>query len=328
MNASPIVCVTDLSEVSRAALRQARALAQWDGGEIHVVQVGPKAQDAARAGRAAVDGDGVRVSSADEQDRHTYVVRSGNPVDAVVEYAHEVCAQLIVVSTALPRAGLSHRESIGEMIARRATCPTLVVPTGLQARPDDLPFRTIVCAVDLSPGSAAAYEEAIRLAQAAGGMLTVLHVLEEFDDAPTLAHYIVPEYRQQRLIEAYQRLSASIPREARNWARIDVRVLTGDAGERILSVAQRLRADLIVMGVTPRSRLSRLLLGSTSHRVTVESACPVLVVRAPVVSSAEVERHEADPRDHVGAPMALPPDYVADAPGRGSQPAIRLAGSR
>lgn len=317
MNAYPIVCATDLSEVSRAALRQARALARWDGSDLHVVQTGPDAGTVSPAGRAAAFGDELRSPGHDDKERLTWVVRNGHPVDAVVEYAREVRAQLIVVGTALPRAGVSQRESIGEMMARRASCPTLIVPTGLQPTREDLPFRRIVCAVDLSPGSVAAREEAIRLAQAAGGTLTLLHVLTEFEDVPTLATYVVPEYRQQRMVDAYQRLSKSVPPEAREWAHVDVQVRAGDAGQRILSLAARLRADLIVMGVTPRSRLSRLLLGSTSHRVTAESACPVLVVPSPAAATAWDSQHEPRrSRTHPQTPMAFPPDYVAEATGR------------
>jgi nucleotide-binding universal stress UspA family protein len=329
LNSSPIVCATDLSEVSRAAVRLARALAQWEDADLHVVQVGPGHQAVSRPRRAAADGDERPSPGHDDQERQTSVDRSGDPVDAVVEYAREVGARLIVVGTALPRAGLSQRESIGETIARRAICPTLVVPTGLQATPEDLPFRNIVCAVDLSPGSIAASKEASRLAQSGGGALTLVHVLDEFDDAPTLAHYIVPEYRRQRLLDAHQRLSESIPREAMNGAHIDVKVMTGDAGDRILSLAGRLRADLIVMGVTPRSRLSRLLLGSTSHRVTGESACPVLVVRAQAAAPAWGSHHQPpQSRSELRAPMAFPPDYVAEHTGRGAESAARPAGPR
>ena len=312
MNTSAIVCATDLSEVSRAAFRQARAVAQWEGSHLHVVQTGPDARTAGRARPAAADRDELRSSGAHDRERHTRVVRNGHPVDAVVAYAREVCAQLIVVGTALPRAGVSQRESIGEMIARRASCPTLVVPTGLQPTREGLPFRKIVCAVDLSPGSAAASEEAIRLVQAAGGTLTLVHVLEAFEDLPTLPTYAVPEYRQRRMVEAYHRLSESVPRKARDWAHIDVQVLVGDAGERILSLAARLRADLIVMGVTPRSRLSRLLLGSTSHRVTAESACPVLVAPSPGAAAAW-DSHEAREWRLPPPPRACPPDDVAEA---------------
>ena len=326
MNAKPIVCATDLSEVSRAALRQARALAQWEGCDLHVVQTGPDAQALSLARRAAAAGDEFRSPGGDDRERHTCVVREGHPVDAVVEYAREVGARLIVVGTAMPRAGVSQRESIGEMIARRATCPTLVVPTGLQSTNEDLPFRTIVCAVDLSPGSVAASEEAIRLALAAEGKLTLLHVLAEFGDEPTLATYVVPDYRQRRMVEAYERLSESVPREARERAHINLQVLPGDAGQRILSLAARLGADLIVMGVTPRSRLSRLLLGSTSHRVTAESACPVLVIPSPAATTAWESQHEPrQPRAQLRAPMAVPPDYVAEATGRVAHAQARLA---
>jgi nucleotide-binding universal stress UspA family protein len=322
MNASAIVCATDLSEVSRAALCQAQAAAHWEGSALHVVLTGADT----RATPAAADTDAFRSAGGDDRGRHTCVVRTGHPVDAVVEYAREVGAQLIVVGTALPRAGVSKRESIGEMIARRATCPTLVVPTGLRPTREDLPFRNILCAVDLSTGSLAAVEEAIRLVQTAGGTLTLLHVLDELEDLPTLATYAVPEYRQQRMVAAYQRLAELVPPEAREWADIDVQVLTGDAGERILSVAARLRADLIVVGVTPRSRMSRLLLGSASHRVTAEAVCPVLVVPSATAAVAW-ESHEVPLwRREAPGPRACPPDYVAGtAPGAAS-PAAPSAG--
>ncbi len=314
MNASPIVCATDLSEVSRAALRQARALAQWEGAGLHVLHVGAGSASARRARPGLIDRVEFRWPDRDDrgdgdQAPETFVARSGNPAEAVIEYAREVRAQLIVVGTAWPRAGVSQRESIGETIARSAACPTLVVPTGLHATQGDLPFRRIVCGVDFSPGSAAASHRAMELAQAGGGTLTLVHVLDEFAGAPRQEHYVVPEYRQRRLVEAYQRLSASIPPEARDWAHIDVQVVPGDAADRILAVGQRLRADLIVMGVTPRSRLSRLLSGSASHRVTIESACPVLVVRSQAAVSARDARPPvSQARPHVPL-VAMPPDH-------------------
>lgn len=323
MSVSPIVCATDLSEVSRAALRQARALARWEGADLHVLHVGAGSESANPVRPGVIDRDGVRSpghddENADDRMPETFVARSGNPAEAVVEYAREVRAQLIVVGTAWPRAGVSQRESIGETIARSAACPTLVVPTGLHAAQGDLPFRRIVCGVDFSPGSVAASHRAMELAQAGEGTLTLVHVLDEFADAPTQEHYVVPEYRQRRLVEAYQRLSASIPPEARDWAHIDVQVVPGDPAGRILAVGQRLRADLIVMGVTPRSRLSRLLSGSASHRVTAESVCPVLVVRSQAAAPArEARRQVLQPRTQM-LPVAIPPGQVAHATRRRS----------
>jgi nucleotide-binding universal stress UspA family protein len=286
MNASRIVCATDMSEVSRSALDLARVLAEWERADLHVVRVGPPPTPTTRVAHRL----GQRNASSPQvrraQNRLTSVVRTGDPVDAVIDYARAIDAELIVVGTALPLAGLSQRESVGETIGRRASCATLVVPPGLEPTLDNLPFRSIVCPIDFSPGSVAAFEEAVRLAQSAGGLLTLVHVLGEFDDAPSAARHLVPEYRWIREADAQQRLSAAIPRDALNWADIDVRVSAGDAGDRILDLAVEVQADLIVMGLMSRSPLNRLLFASTTRRVTSESACPVLVVRAPTSAPA------------------------------------------
>jgi nucleotide-binding universal stress UspA family protein len=296
MNASRIVCATDMSEVSRSALDLARVLAEWEAADLHVVRVGPpptpsmRVIPSMRGARRLVHRNASGPQGRRAPYRLTSVVRSGEPVDTVIDYARSINAELIVVGTALPLAGLSRRESVGETIARRASCATLVVPPGLEPTLDDVPFRSIVCPVDFSPASVAAFEEAVRLAQSAGGALTLVHVMDEVDDAPTVARHLVPEYLRLREADAQQRLWASIPREALNWADIDVRVSAGDAGERILGLAAELRADLIVMGVMSRSPLNRLLFASTTRRVTGESTCPVLVVRPP--TSAPAWDHE------------------------------------
>ena len=47
----------------------------------------------------------------------------------------------------------------------------------------------------------------------------------------------------------------------------------------ILDSAENLSADLVVVGVRGRSRLSEVVLGSVSHRVLLHGSCPILIVR-------------------------------------------------
>lgn len=56
--------------------------------------------------------------------------------------------------------------------------------------------------------------------------------------------------------------------------------LSGDPASRILSLARRQNADLIVMATRGRSGLVRGLLGSVTDRVVLASEVPVLVVRS------------------------------------------------
>lgn len=54
----------------------------------------------------------------------------------------------------------------------------------------------------------------------------------------------------------------------------------GHAGDTIISTAQKLNADLIVMGSHGKSNVDRLLLGSVSSFVVEHSVVSVLVVRS------------------------------------------------
>ncbi len=53
----------------------------------------------------------------------------------------------------------------------------------------------------------------------------------------------------------------------------------GSPAQLILDSAENLSADLMVVGVRGRSRLSEFVLGSVSHRVLLHGSCPTLIVR-------------------------------------------------
>ncbi len=51
--------------------------------------------------------------------------------------------------------------------------------------------------------------------------------------------------------------------------------------DELLSVAEELDAELVVIGVRRRSPLGKLILGSTAQEVLLSAACPVLAVKPP-----------------------------------------------
>jgi nucleotide-binding universal stress UspA family protein len=50
-------------------------------------------------------------------------------------------------------------------------------------------------------------------------------------------------------------------------------------GEDIVAFAQENSADLIVIGIKKRSRVGKLMFGSTAQYVILSSECPVLAVK-------------------------------------------------
>ncbi len=149
------------------------------------------------------------------------------------------------------------------------------------------PFRSILCATDLSESSERALEMAAALARDGGGRLLVLHVAEP-----------PPLVRRGELARVLQE-PGGYRRELEDWlrrfrpadleGRIDYRIEEGTPAEEILHRAEEGPCDLIVVGTHGRTGLGRLLLGSVAEQVVRRAPCPVLTVRLPAEPSPEAE---------------------------------------
>lgn len=76
------------------------------------------------------------------------------------------------------------------------------------------------------------------------------------------------------------RLKRGLPAGAVFRCHPEVVVADGNPAEAILQIAEGENVDLIVMGVTSRGAIDRLVFGSTTRRVIQAARCPVLSVRA------------------------------------------------
>jgi nucleotide-binding universal stress UspA family protein len=63
--------------------------------------------------------------------------------------------------------------------------------------------------------------------------------------------------------------------------RIERQVERGDPAHEILEAADRLDAEVIVIGLRHRSAVGKLILGSDAQRILLHATCPVLAVKAP-----------------------------------------------
>ena len=69
---------------------------------------------------------------------------------------------------------------------------------------------------------------------------------------------------------------------------VDCAVIPGRAGSLIVDEARRISADLIVMGSRGRGAMASTVLGSVAAEVVDHAPCPVLVARAPAITSIVV----------------------------------------
>ena len=140
------------------------------------------------------------------------------------------------------------------------------------------------CPIDFSPSALQALGFALDLARQAGGLVTLLHVVEWLpeDEPSASAHFNVPEFRGYMVGDAKQRLRSLVAGESRAWCEIDDVVVSGRAHREILRAAEARSADLIVMGSQGRGGVGLALFGSTTQQVVRSAPCPVLTVRGIV----------------------------------------------
>lgn len=149
-------------------------------------------------------------------------------------------------------------------------------------------LHTILCAVDLGPRDPDVLRHAAGLAGACGARLYLLNVVEPLSDfTRSLVDSYVPddklrELREEGFDEARRFLGERLEEYRRTAGApapvAGIEVLEGHPAKVILEQAERLRADLIVLGSHGHSALGEMLIGSVAHRVTLKSRVPVLLI--------------------------------------------------
>jgi nucleotide-binding universal stress UspA family protein len=134
----------------------------------------------------------------------------------------------------------------------------------------------VLLATDLTSASVTATDEAISIARRAGAHLTVLSVIDPLLLRLPGGHFFRRVDQERSRIEAG--VQAVVASARAKGVAATFLVWQGDPSEVILEAADAEDVDLVVMGSHGRGRLGRLVLGSTSERVSRESHRRVLVV--------------------------------------------------
>jgi nucleotide-binding universal stress UspA family protein len=157
----------------------------------------------------------------------------------------------------------------------------------MNPRTDHLSAGPILVPVDFSKHSEAALRWAEECAHSFGAALYVLHVVHDPESAP--GYYTrtddgghlqrLEEGAREMLVEFLKRVPCDHP-GIRGAEQFQTELVAGLPASRILEVAERIGARMIVMGSQGRTGLSHLLLGSKAERVVQLSPIPVTIVKA------------------------------------------------
>ncbi len=200
--------------------------------------------------------------------------------------------------------------SVTNKLIKILSCPLLVLHArddgSISRMKEGIKINRILVGCDFSLDSRLAFDYALSLAQEFQTQLYLAHVadppvipIELMASDPLMPHdsgvltQTATNYRSQghtsmeddlkkrdagfRQIET--RLLEMVPEESRNWCIPVTVVLEGQPYQELIDYAEKINADMIVLGIKGHSLLEKFLVGSTTDRVISRASCPVLAVR-------------------------------------------------
>ena len=151
--------------------------------------------------------------------------------------------------------------------------------------PARMEIRTIIVPLDGSDLSERALGPALTIAERFGARVVLVQaipslgtiVAQTASDASDTTAYIDPyEIQDSVRTEAQRALDAARAKLAPLTAQVEI--FEGRAADGILALAERERADLVVMGTRGKGGIARAVLGSVADTVMHRTRCPVLLV--------------------------------------------------
>jgi nucleotide-binding universal stress UspA family protein len=142
-------------------------------------------------------------------------------------------------------------------------------------------MKSILCPIDFSDFSAAAYQHALSLTDYYKARLITLHVVELWKYP--FADYAAYEADYAKFLTALNeggqvQLQRFVKQYSPDGPQPKLVVLQGNVPSCVFSYAQKENIELIVMGTHGRRGFDRLVLGSATDSVIRKAACPVLIV--------------------------------------------------
>jgi nucleotide-binding universal stress UspA family protein len=139
-------------------------------------------------------------------------------------------------------------------------------------------FRTILVPVDVDDieTSRPAVDKAVALAETSGGSIRFIYVRSVVP--VTFMEFVPPTFDTEHQAEAEKRLTALVQNVRLPKDRVSSIVTMGGVYHDVLQEADRMSADLIVIG-SHRPSMATYLLGSNAASIVRHAKCSVLVVR-------------------------------------------------
>ncbi len=151
------------------------------------------------------------------------------------------------------------------------------------------PIQRILCPVDFSNSSIRAFQNAVTLAERFKAELNLIHVVEPVKNTSARLSVNVKEENQRRRDLKKKELNNFLSNYQLHHMKLTKELLMGEPFLEILRYAKRNKSDLLIMGTTGKTGLSKLLMGSVTEKVTRELPASFVTTKAKDITDNYLE---------------------------------------
>jgi len=204
------------------------------------------------------------------------IVSEGEPPEVIARTAQEMNADLIAMGTH-GRRGIKRfiMGSVTSGVIGHAPCDVLVVKKPCTRCTGE--FTSILLPFDGSAFSKKALSHAYALAKDEGSEVTALYVIPRYEEM--IGFMKTDSIRKSLHKEAERIIDLAKQSVSSNGVTLATAIEEGNAADKIVETANRMKHDLIVMGSYGWRGVNKAILGSTTERVIMNATCPILVVK-------------------------------------------------
>jgi nucleotide-binding universal stress UspA family protein len=208
------------------------------------------------------------------------LIEKGNPIEQITEVAENKEMNLIIMGEG------NHSEnehfklgSTTERMMQKNEIPLMVVKNESVK-----PLKKILCPVDFSESSKRALTNAIFLSNRFGAQLTIMNV---FTPVEIFSYWINVDNKKENQLQLQQQKTEFdhfLKDFHINKDSHVVKIAQGEPEEEILKEIKNQGIDLLIMGTTGKTGLSKIFLGSVTEKVTREVPCNFIVTNEAEIS--------------------------------------------